>query len=1524
MRKSFVAMGLAAVLMAPTFLSAASKESIEAQAGTDISTHADITMVSKKTSKKAKAVINKIKAIKSQKADYIQKTKTAKSAYDKLSKKDKKLVVNYSTLKKHWAKIQPALKKLKKLQADVAKLTDKNYRTKATSLKKTYDSMNAATKAAVPATTVKKLNHYNTVTSSYRLITLATAETSEATKANNGPRIHDFLTSYNKLSGAQKNLLDHLMSSDEKSKLNGYLTQAATIKTAATLEKKYESLKTSSNTYGKDAVALYWEYKKATTEDSLVVSFMPNATSIDKISNIYDNQIKAAESFTKDVNDIDEAVSPTLINIQNAVDKYKLISKKTAGSPNSYPKLAPLDLVDKKILAIYKKYEPIPGIVDGINKLPDLTTVHLETAQIDNLIDQLAKYKKLGAEQKEIVQAKIDSKKPYLLEEKNVASAQAIDKEYEATQKKKTSPSYLADLQKAYDAYNDVPTDVKRFVKNAKAIEKIPEITKEAKEKVADFTKSVNELTADTTLQDLKKVVDKYNTMSNAKPNQTSLVDKDVLKTYNQYAGIPQVVAAFNKIPDKILSSTYYGYSTKNIADLLSVIKTYKKLGTPQKTIVDSATQTHKPTIEILGGEEANIKEAQALDKAYAKLKKSSKTYPKDAKKVYSDYDDASPETLKYLVNGSKIAGLEATYKKEKDVASYFEKKVNQLNRESKAAQDVLPAVTYYLANVEPYTKVSSLVDSKIMKKYKQYEPIADIMQMFNLIKIDDPNDISPTNIEYIQQVIKTYKKLATDPKKVIDDADRSKYKFLQDGDEIAQAATIDKAFEKIKPTDSKYEVDVLKVYYSLYDRAPSQVKKYVANKKALEQVGTRYIPQLATAREFEQMVKDLWEISNKGYTPGLLDVKRVKDYYVNNVKYNMINAQYNVPLTTILDPTIMEQYQKFEDILTIQDIAKSIYVQYGRFVEGEGYASKDKLINKNDLKSINRAIELYNQMDSPQRAIISKAPRYANDHSYEKTHNIPYDPNRVFVENEIIRPSIPLSDVAIRNFLEAQKINEAYEALNPSSSNYRDGAIALYYRFMHAGTDVQAYVIYSDEIKGFEKLFNAKVIMDEIDDFIQAVNGLTKTSSYKKDIGNVISVVNQYNALNEVQLSLLEKPTLTKYNSYAPLVEMEESINKIKGQERKYSNSDIQAMLSTIAVYKKLAKDPKTIVSNTTELNKAFLTEETAIKQAQKIDKSYQSLDPNSKKYGTELKKLIEEYNKLSNTAKKYVVTDFETIQIADSYKTPKDAADAFELAVNSLSPESSYDYVKEVVVRYNGLSPKALTYVDSKVLAVYNKYAPIVTVVVDLGALGTEVNDAYIDKLSQAIALYEKLGKDQKAIVDRKIANNEAQKNLLNEGENLRAAQELDKKILAITPGKSGYTKAVIEASKTYDVISDNAKKYVKNINKLKQYRQDKNIEPAIQKLTEFESGVNAVEEMAADETNNNNEYCSGDANATCTKIISKMKDLDRLYKDLNIPKLIKGEEIKLSTLIDRKVLQRYQYFYAVYDIKNQLNDL
>ncbi|WP_150283704.1 hypothetical protein [Rummeliibacillus sp. TYF-LIM-RU47] len=1521
MRKSFVAMGLAAVLMAPAFLSAASKESTEAQAGPHISTHADITMVSKKTSKKAKAVINKIKAIKSQKADYIQKTKTAKSAYDKLSKKDKKLVANYSTLKKHWAKIQPALKKVKKLQADVTKLTDKNYRTKAAPLKKTYDSMNAITKAAVPASTVKKLNHYSNVTGSYRLMTLAVGNANSGTQEKNGPKIYNFLTSYNKLSGAQKNLLDHLMSSDEKSKLNGYLTQADTIKTAATLEKKYAILKTSSNTYGKDAVALYWEYTNATVADSEVAGFMPNSSKIVELQKIYEKQIVAAATFANLVDSIDEGSASKeelLKKIQDAVTSYKNISKPTASStPNVYPKLAPIDVVDKKIIATYKKYETIPSIVEGILNLPDFIKVvpgSLTSAQIDNLIDQLAKYKKLRADQKEIVQANAQEKKPYLLEEKNVASAQTIDKSYDSVQKKKTSPTYLADLQKVFDAYDNAIIDVRRFIKNALTIAAIPTspVYKEAKIAADDFAIDVNKLSANSTLQDVKSVVAKYNTMSNAKPNQTALVDKIVLKTYNQYAGIPQVVTAFNKIPDKTLSNGYYGYSTKNITDNLSNIKTYKKLGTPQKAIVDNSTTTHKPTIEMLAGEEANIKEAQGLDKAYAKLKKSSKNYPKEAKKVHIDYLDASPDTLKYLVNGLKMEGLDQAYKSQQQLASTFEEMVNQLNRKSNATQDVLPVVRYYLAKVEPYSKISNLVDSKILKKYKQYEPIADIMQMFDLIKITNENDISPTNIEYIQQAIKTYKKLAADPKKVIDDADRSKYKFLQDGDEIAQAATIDKAFEKIKPTDSKYEVDVLKVYYTLYDRAPSQVKKYVANKKALEEVATRYIPQLATAREFEQMVKDLSEVSNKGYTPGVQDVKKVKDYYVNNVKYNKINAQYNVPLETIIDPTIMEQYHKFEDILTIQDIAKSMYVQYGRFVEGKGYASGDKLKNKNDVNSIVKVITLYNQLDSPQRAIVSKAPRYANDHSYEESHNIPYDPNRVFEENEIIRPSIPLNDVAIQNFLEAQKINAAYEALKPSSSSYRDGAIALYYRYMNAGPNVQAYVIYSKEIEDFANRFNAATIKAEIDAFIQALNKLSKNSLYE----DVNSVVKQYNALNEVQLSLLDKPTLAKYNSYAPLVDMYINIDKIN-KNGKYSNNDIQLMLSTIAIYKKISLDPKAIVTKTTSLNKEFLTEETAIKQAQKLDKSYQSLDPNSKKYGTDLKKIIQDYDKLSTTAKKYVVTDFDSIQSGTEYKTPKEKADAFEEAVNRLSPKSPYADILEAVKLYNGLDKKALTYVDSKVLAIYNKYAPIVSIVTILTDPGTPYDNQYIDNIAQAITLYNKLGKDQKAIAEEALTV--PQKALLNEGDNIKAAQELDKKIVAITPGKSGYTKAVIEAGKTYDAMSVNAQNYVKNKSKLREYRTDKNIEPSIKKLADFEKGVAEVEELAADETNNN---CG---TGTCSKdIVDKMVILERLYQDLNIPKLIKGEEIKLSTLIDRKVLQRYQYFYAVYDIKNQLDNL
>ena len=149
MHKKILTTSLAMALTVPVWLTAAFPDGGQvAEAAT------------KKTTKKAKAVISKIKAIDSKKTNYIAKTRAANNAYKKLSTADKKLVSNYSTLKKHVAKIAPLEKKITTLKAQVNSITTKNYVTQAAKAQKTYDGLTKITKAAVPTATLKKLEKY--------------------------------------------------------------------------------------------------------------------------------------------------------------------------------------------------------------------------------------------------------------------------------------------------------------------------------------------------------------------------------------------------------------------------------------------------------------------------------------------------------------------------------------------------------------------------------------------------------------------------------------------------------------------------------------------------------------------------------------------------------------------------------------------------------------------------------------------------------------------------------------------------------------------------------------------------------------------------------------------------------------------------------------------------------------------------------------------------------------------------------------------------------------------------------------------------------------------------------------------------------------------------------------------------------------------------------------------------------------------------------------------------------------------
>lgn len=1637
--------------------------------------------------RKAKQVIASIKAINPKKSDYVLKTKSALSAYNKLSKTDKKKVTNYSTLKKHWKNIQPYLKKVDAFNKSVATLNKTNFTTKSVTLEKQYDNLDSITKAAVPSTTVKKLSYYSDVVETKKLVfrTLEVGSTNESNTNNgsdtssnttpeDGTKILTIINAYNKLSGAQKTLLDDLLTADSsntnttdeekketaRNNLKRYLALEDLIKIAAGIEKKYSALQPLAKAKAKDLYDLYFnEYEPVADKtisytdkkDYKLKDFIPEEdfAVIDNIDNAYSSQKTEADTFTEKVNGLSSnSSSSTDIAGDNGVIKlYTELQKPKTASIAKYPYLAPIDLVDKKTITTYNKFAPIPALVDNLkdlnlSPLNSLTPGSLKTSEVSTLADLLTQYNKLGSDQKSIVRNGLTSNnaKDYLSEAKNISSAQSIDKIYDSALKNSSKPSYFLDLLKVKDTYNNASPEVKRFV-----VVKTNDIEAKlnaagydaAKTAVDDFSDSVNSIpSANDAKIAIDKVISQYNTIS-AKPSWLALVDKNVLKTYNEYAKVPNVLNLVSKIRTP--------YTAKQIANIISAIKGYKKLGTTQKQIVDSKY----PDFSNLVEDESNISAAQKIDNAYLKLKKSSKTYPKDAKAVYEAYDDSLADIQKYVVNKNKIEDLENTYKDEKTIANDFETKVNKLSKNSKIA-DVDDVVEEY-NKISTNPKASSLVDKTVMKKYNEYAPVSNVVKLLSLIKESnvDSSYVTPTDVIYIQKSTIAYNALKPDPKMIIDDASRAKFPFLYDGKYIKEAAEIDKAFEKVKPTDDKYEKELLDVYYEYYDRAPF-VKKYVAHKKELEEIGNIYKEPLAIAKEFETKVRNLSHISESGYTPTIKTVRNVEKYYFDNIKYNKINAKYNIPLSTLIPDDVMETYNKYALVLQIQDIAKSIYVLYGKLFNNENvefdkekdyyyYSCNDalnkqsdrcysdeyyenakkgytdsgkkagnpiKITNPNDIKLIYKAIDYYQQLDAEQRAVLDKAPSSLTDTYYKDRFGGNTEPN---TEEGDVHPSIPMSTEEIKNFLKAQEIDKEYEALKPSSKTYINDAIALYYKFYKAGRKVQLYVIHEKDLNDFKDGFGKdpnnklKKLIDDVDNFIRDVKLLSNDSEIENIVNNVINklgVVNQYNNFNEAQLSVLEQGVLTKYNMYAPIAEIMELSPTIPASDKSYSDADINNMLKAISIYKKLAKDPKAIVVtkliNSSESKYKYLNHEKEIKAAQKVDNAFKKLDKTDDKYVTNLKKVETAYNALADlklsgftdkTAKVYV-TSTSNINEAigkNIYKDPKTAAEKFKNSVDALLDmyPITYNDVKDLVDEYNSLNSKAKSLVDSNTLKIYNKYTPIVDIVETLKKVqdgdipddtkikswaesekdksdldlikSSDATGYYKKKYSKkdvgseilnAIQLYNKLGSDQKDIVQNKVqpANpgdtiptnglTDKQKGLLNETNNIKAAQALDKKIAAIKPKSTGYVKGVIDATKTLNVMPIEQRIYLQNVDVLKGYLEDSNsqktqTQKAIDDLTKFEKGVKQVDqwtsEMDKDSNGNITGTCTTDdtkspaSTTTCssTLITNQMNALKTQFDQLNTPRLIDGSEVKLASLIDRTILARYQYFRAIYDV-------
>ena len=217
------------------------------------------------------------------------------------------------------------------------------------------------------------------------------------------------------------------------------------------------------------------------------------------------------------------------------------------------------------------------------------------------------------------------------------------------------------------------------------------------------------------------------------------------------------------------------------------------------------------------------------------------------------------------------------------------------------------------------------------------------------------------------------------------------------------------------------------------------------------------------------------------------------------------------------------------------------------------------------------------------------------------------------------------------------------------------------------------------------------------------------------------------------------------------------------------------------------------------------FLADENEIKAAQKIDKQFKALNPDKPTYQTDLANMYKAFSKTNDQTKEYIVNMDALQDLANQFNNPQTIAKNFENLVNGVSFASTYPDVETVYNYYQTtMDNKAKSLVDKKVMDTYNKYANIIEINKLLSKVVPKLNQykpSEIEYISQAIALYNKLDKPQKMIIDNspEIVN----KDLLLDEASLIAAQELDKKIEKIKPGTPNFDRSVVEAGKIYDMF-------------------------------------------------------------------------------------------------------------------------
>lgn len=1217
----------------------------------------------KKTTKKAKAVISKIKAIDSKKTNYIAKTRAANNAYKKLSTKDKKLVSNYSTLKKHVAKIAPLEKKITTLKAQVNSITTKNYVTQAAKAQKTYDGLTKITKAAVPAATVKKLEKYAApaqAKASYKnvvnlldtttnpddsediLITISPDglildadgkldKTYTSNKTLAAKQLQSFLADYKKMDDFQKSLFsddpsDPTAILNENELINKYLKDEDLINRSVDLAKAYEALNPANSNFNTKSFELmqkYYDFVEAYPNADRNLYLDSNyEAALDTIYGKYITLYEKLASYNKALEALEDTPNVTIATIKAAEDAYTASTKPDNGIQLS-------KYLNKDFVKLYEAYKAVPEVLRALNRaeaydsiawstaanvaVADQKNIQLEKHR-ETIVEAQKLYDKLGDDQKKFVDA---------LNTGNIAMtypAGTVPYEFSNEEKILKNRSFFPEEQQ---------------IKDAEKLDKT-------------YTKAVDK-------NDLQALIDSSVAFGKALPE---------VKKYTIFG--------------KEMASVQETYKDQ-IADI-NKFKEQVALLNQGKTATITVPDANKPN-ELKIDNKKDIITAADVDAALEALRSAYKAL--EAKKAANPGKPAAMDMLpKELV---------------KDYELYMT--MPQLIREGQTLSDELVKKPY-----QPGTAELKVEEKDFKYNTGDEERIVAFGKTYNALT-------EPQRLLVDKAVIMDQANRNDNEKTPIARIWGTEYTL------VANAIKIDAAILKLDTGSKSFAADVKKVY-NQYKSASPKVKKYVINQERLHwfnglvsKTSGNY-PQ-AIANKFTELVgklntKSAVDTATNGATPVITAV----DYY-----HTMI--EHDTSTQSIIEKSVMKKYESYVEAYEVVNLLAATDIEHPTTQDIKNIQDAIKIYDKMSVGPKNAVMNSFKPVggaETPQAKVLGKVDEIKTATEIDKAYQ-KLKPSSATYQVDMIK----LYTTFINASPTVRKYVAAAEDLKAIETTYKkeyEAALAFI-----AEIDKITGASNIGEVNDLKDYYEKNVQKSEI---IQAFVPKGKMTEYNKLMVLIqIQDVARYQHFYKYWCStddILSYDYLYVDLSHADLLKVLKAYNTLDTEQKGIIASSKHRTDSetTTSCYLPDKQQEREVMRDT-----SFLASAAFLDEASKIDKMYEALKPSSKDYLEKVMELIKAYDEAEPATKAFVKHADDIEALKEKYKTEIQDLANFEKAVKDLSVDSRImntggataykeTTIQSVYNRYNRLSDYVQGVVADDVMKKYNEFVMLLDLTV------------------------------------------------------------------------------------------------------------------------------------------------------------------------------------------------------------------